>query len=87
MNLKIFAVRDIATAQFGNPMFMVNSGQAIRSFADEVNREDKDSQLYKHPGDFELYELGDYDTETGLFKTCAPVQLVTGKAVRVQGGA
>jgi len=34
MILRIFSVRDSATSQFGNPMFLIADGQAIRSFQD-----------------------------------------------------
>lgn len=81
MKLKIYAVRDIATDQYGNPMFMISKGQAIRSFQDEVNRKDEQNMLYKHPTDYELYELGDYDTDTGTFTTQTPKQIVTAKEV------
>ena len=79
MKLNIYAIRDRATDQFGNPMFMVANGQAIRSFADEVNREDATNQLYQHPEDFDLYELGSYDTDTGAFDTHTPKQIAIGK--------
>ncbi len=84
MKLFIFCVRDSATDQFGNPMFLVNEGQAIRSFSDEVNRNDKDNMLYRHSEDFSLYSLGVYDGQTGLFETGVPAQLVTGKQVRIR---
>jgi hypothetical protein len=82
MKLKIFAVRDRATIQFGTPMFLVADGQAIRSFIDEVNRPDKDNQIYQHPDDFDLYAMGEYETTTGIFTTEMPVQVITGKQAR-----
>lgn len=83
MKFRIFAVRDIATDQYANPMFFMTKGQAIRAFTDEVNRDDKDNMLAKHPTDFELYELGEYDGDTGLFETNTPKQVVTAKEVKV----
>lgn len=80
----IFAVRDQATDQFGNPMFLVSAGQAHRSFADEVNRDDAQNQLNRHPTDFALWELGTYDTDTGLFDTHPPKQLITAKDVKIK---
>lgn len=84
MKLQIFCVRDIATDQFGTPMFLVSSGQAIRSFGDECNRAEKDNQLYTHPDDFELYTLGTYETTSGLFDTGVPQQIATGKSLKVR---
>jgi hypothetical protein len=83
MKLFIFAVRDRATVQFGNPMFLVSEGQCIRSFTDEVNRADKDNQLFNHADDFDLFRLGSFDTDSGMFDVGVPTQVVTGKSVKV----
>ena len=82
MKLKIYAVRDRATDQYGNPMFMLNTGQAIRGFSDEVNRAEKDNQLHHHAEDFDLYELGVFDTDTGIFETETPRQIAIGKDIK-----
>ena len=79
MILKVFAVRDRATDQYGNPMFLVNAGQAIRSFSDEVNKNGDGNMLAAHPDDFDLYELGSFDCDTGLFSTVTPRQVAVGK--------
>jgi len=84
MILNIFAVRDIKTDQFANPMFLVNALQAIRHFADEVNRVDNDNILNKHADDFELYHLGTYDTNNGLFQTNTPKQIATASELKKQ---
>ncbi|AXH75919.1 MAG: nonstructural protein [Microviridae sp.] len=84
MRLKIFVVRDRATDQFGTPMFLVSSGQAIRSFTDEVNRSDKDNQIFMHPDDFDLYLLGEYDSDTGMFDCKSPEQVCIGKNVKIR---
>lgn len=85
MRLKVFAVRDAATDQYGTPMFLMSSGQAIRSFGDEVNRAEKDNQLYTHPDDFELFELGEYETDSGKLETNGgPQQVATGKRLKVR---
>jgi len=83
MILHIFAIRDRATDQFGNPMFMVSLGQAIRTFSDEVNRADKDNQLNAHSDDFDLYKFGTYTTDTGMFDTGVPEMVCVGKSVRI----
>lgn len=82
MKLFIFSVRDRATVQFGTPMFMVSEGQAIRSFGDEVNRKERENQLYAHSVDFDLYKLGSWDSDSGLFESIVPEQVATGKQLR-----
>jgi hypothetical protein len=84
MILQIFVVKDRATDQFGNPMFLVAKGQAIRSFSDEVNRSAPDNQIFQHPDDFDLFELGSYDSNTGVFETHVPTLVVLGKSVKVR---
>ena len=85
MILKMFCVRDRATDQFGNPMFLISEGQAIRSFSDEVNRDDKTNQLWSHPDDFDLFYLGEFDTQTAAFAPVVPpAQAAIGKSVKIR---
>ncbi len=84
MILKMYCIRDRATDSFGNPMFMVSDGQAIRSFTDEVNRADKDNNLYAHPDDFDLYVLGEYDSASAKFTSSGPVMLLVGKSAAIR---
>lgn len=84
MILRIYCVRDRATIQFGNPMFLMSDGQAIRSFTDEINGGDKNNSLNKHPEDFDLYFCGQFDTETGIFETEIPAQILAGKQAMLQ---
>lgn len=79
MKYVIFAVRDRAADVFGTPMFGVSKGTIIRGFGDEINRKDPNNQLNKHPEDFDLYELGSYNDETGLFDCGSPRQVAVGK--------
>ena len=44
----------------------------IRSMADEVNRADASNDMYRHPEDFELYDLGVFDDSTGVITPCEP---------------
>jgi len=87
MKLTIMCVRDRATSQYGTPMFLVSVGQGIRSFSDEINRGEKDNQLFRHPEDFDLFLLGSFDTDKGLF-TCdeGPSQVAIGKDLVISKG-
>lgn len=84
VKLKIYAIRDRATDQYGTPMFLLAVGQAIRSFTDEINKQDAQNQLYMHPDDFDLYELGEYETNTGKFETKEPEMKTIGKDVKIR---
>lgn len=65
MILKVCAVRDSAMSAYHRPIFVPTLGVAIRSFTDEVQR--ADSEMSKHPADYELWYIGDYDDEQALF--------------------
>ena len=81
----IVSVKDSAAEAFGRPMYLQSIGVAIRSFTDEVNREDKDNQLFNHPDDFDLYELGVFDDSTGMYQIRDnPNVIVRGKDVKIK---
>ena len=81
----IVSVRDSAAEAFGRPMYLQSLGVAIRSFTDEVNREDKDNQLFNHPDDFDLYELGLFDDSNGSYQIRDnPTVIVRGKDVKIK---
>jgi len=84
MKLILASVRDRAAEAYGRPMFVPSSGVAIRSFSDEINRNDKDNQLFNHPDDFDLYEFGEFDDTTGLFDLHEQPKLLSlGKQVKI----
>lgn len=83
MKLTLCTVKDRAADAFGRPMFVPSTGIAIRSFSDEINRQADDNQMYNHSDDFDLYELGEFDDNTGLFILHEQPKLLTlGKQVK-----
>lgn len=71
------SVYDRATETYGRPFVVPHVGSAIRSFMDEINR--PDSELGKHPSDYELFEVASFDDATGTFSVPpAPSRLVRG---------
>ena len=85
MILKVFSIRDIKADAYDKPFFLATVGQAVRAFSDEVER--SDSMLNKHPEDYILFELGEYNDALGVF-TClpAPRQLIAGSDVSAGRG-
>lgn len=61
----VVAVSDRAVGAFMNPFTVPSRGAAVRAFSDEVNR--ADSEMNKHPEDYELHYLSEWDDETGSF--------------------
>lgn len=61
MIYKVYAMRDKLLG-FGVPVVDMNENSARRSFRLRVQN---DSLISGAPADFDLYELGDYDSESG----------------------
>lgn len=64
---KVMAVYDKKMEAYLQPFFVPTVGIGIRSFADEVNRKAEDNGMNRHPEDYELWLLGEFNDETGDF--------------------
>lgn len=67
---KIYAIRDIKAAHYGIPFFLPSNGIAIRSFSDLAN--DPKTTINKHPDDFQLFVIGEYDDNSGELVSLKP---------------
>lgn len=67
---QVCAVRDSASGAYMRPFCAATSGVAVRSFSDEAVREG--SEIKKHPSDYELWLLAEWDEESGQFNQVAP---------------
>lgn len=72
--LKMFSVLDQKLKLWSPPMFMKHVGQAERTWQDLVN--EPESMLCKHPKDFSLYQVGEFDEETAESAPIVPPVLV-----------
>jgi hypothetical protein len=80
----ICSVKDRAADAFGRPLFVPSVGLAIRSFSDEVNRSDPENQMFNHSDDFDLFEIGTFDDNTGIIECHPQPKLLSiGKSVKV----
>jgi len=61
----VVSVKDRAIDAYNRPFIVPTIGAAIRSFTDEVNR--KESEMFAHPEDFDLYDMGTFCDQTGTF--------------------
>lgn len=73
--LKVYAVRDKAVGAFMAPFFVRSPAEAMRSFVDAVN--DKNSPFFRHPHDYELFFVGQFDPNDGGFTDCTVVRFAT----------
>ena len=80
MKIKLISVRDVKTEMFTTPLCQPTEGAAIRSFQEAVN--DKTTQFSKHPEDYSLYHVGNWDDSTGLLETMQPKLLIEANQCR-----
>lgn len=59
--LKMYAILDAAAKAYGPPMVFTTNGLAIREF--QAIAENSANHIKKHPADFSLWEIGEYDSE------------------------
>lgn len=86
MNVPLFSVRD-KHAGFGYPTVDVNEAVAKRNFSAAINNAAPASGLAFAPGDFDLYHVGYFDTETGKVSQTGsgvPNLVISGASVFVE---
>lgn len=78
---RVFSVRDSKLGVFTPPFNFDHVGQAERAFEGVVKN--SETQISKCPAEFSLYEIGEFDEDTGLFSNLAQHRLVmTGEQVK-----
>lgn len=83
MIMKMFAVFDSKAATYGIPFADQRIESAIRNFSDAVNDGSNPGNLWhKHPEDFSLFEIGEFNQETGEIISNRPKNLITASAIR-----
>lgn len=63
--MMMLSVRDVKADTFSPPFGASNLGSGLRSFQDVV--QSPQSSINRHPEDYQLYELGQFDEQTGKF--------------------
>lgn len=66
MKFKVFAIYDDKTGAYTVPFSKPTVGAGIRLFDDMVNN--RDSEIGRHPEDYTLYLIGEYDDSNALFE-------------------
>lgn len=81
MKLKIFAVYDIAVGAYMQPFFLQSRGQALRAWLDTCS--DPKTNMWAHPADYTLFEIGEYDESEGIL-TSYSVKTSLGSALEMR---
>lgn len=78
---KVYAVQDAKAGMFNQPIFLLSDGEALRSFMDACQPGNDQSMLSRHPEDFNLFYIGEYDELTGELQSCTPYHLANGAVI------
>lgn len=73
MKMQVYSLYDAAIGAYAKPFFMQSVGQALRGLKDLLA--DHNSEVAKHPEDYILFKLGEFDDETGKFVSDGPVSI------------
>jgi hypothetical protein len=76
MKMNVYSIYDTAAAVYLRPFFMQSDGQALRSFSDIAN--DAEHDIGRHPEDYTLVRIGDFNDQNGQLIPESPESLITG---------
>ncbi|AXL14697.1 nonstructural protein [Microviridae sp.] len=66
--LGLYTIHDIKAKAYAAPFTAKSNGEAIRMLMDTVN--DNKTIIARHPGDFTLFKIGDFDPTSGQVAAC-----------------
>lgn len=73
---KLFTIRDAKVGVYRTVMYHVHVGDALRTFQEMAN--DPQCNIAKYPDDFSLYQVGEFDEDSGQIEPMAPKFYGTG---------
>lgn len=76
---QVIAVKDVKAGHYAKPVAVPTDAVGVRAFADAVN--DSSSEYFKHPEDYEIWNIGTYDDNTGELVASQPRQLANAIAL------
>lgn len=74
MKNSAYTIFDTKSLVYSNPFYAPTHGAAIRIVQDAAR--DPNSQLSRHPADFVVYCVGQYDDSNGIFQVIDPKEHV-----------
>jgi hypothetical protein len=81
MKFKMYSIHDQAVKTFLPPDYLHTDEEAIRKFRANVNNKEM-GFLFSAPEHYALYNVGEYDSDTGMFAPQQPEIII--KAVQVK---
>lgn len=81
MKLGVYCIKDSKVGWL-TPTVDQNDACAARNFVHAMKN--TQSLLYTHPKDFDLYNIGDFDTESGVLSGFAPELVFEGSSADIE---
>lgn len=81
MIVNLYAIRD-RKCGFLPPTTDINDDTARRNFAYAVMS--REPMFLAFPDDYDLYRVGEYDTDSGIVSSCPPEHLVSAQSLLVK---
>jgi len=82
MKSKMFVIYDVKANAYMQPWFLTQTGMALRAFSDCVN--DPEHNFGRHPEDYTLFQIGDFDDQDARINWNAPQSMGNGIEFVVQ---
>lgn len=73
MKINMYVIYDVKAKFYNKPFYMQNDSIAIRAFTDLAN--DPQTDVYKHPTDFQLFNVGNYEDTTATIEAFPPIHM------------
>lgn len=71
----VYSIRDVKTNIYNTPFFQTHKAGAMRLFSDLCT--DPNSQIKRHPEDFQLFQIGKFNSETAEYLSIDPLYLAS----------
>jgi len=71
MRLRCYSIFDRKALSYHMPYYAPTDNAAVRTLSDAVA--DTNNSLGRHPNDYVLYYVGDFDDQTGVYTPVAPL--------------
>lgn len=78
MIVNVYCVRDLVAKSFNQPWLDVNDEVAMRGFSQAINN---NAIMGFRPADFQLFQIGEFDSEKGDLKPIIPILVCRGDDV------
>lgn len=80
MRLRCYSLYDRKTLAYFPPYYAATDGAAVRTFSDAVG--DVNSQIGRHPNDYVLFYVGEFDDTNGAMLAASPLaHVIDGSAL------